>query len=62
MSIKELADLMISISGKNHEINYEPPKEGDIVYSQTSIDLAKKELGFEPKIKLSNGLKKLLES
>ena len=62
VSIKELGEIMISISGKNLEINYEPPKEGDIVYSQTTIDLAKKELGFEPKIKLSDGLKKLLES
>jgi len=62
VSIKELAELMISISGKNLEIIFEPPKEGDIVYSQTTIDLAKKELGFEPKIKLSDGLKKLLES
>jgi len=62
VSIKELAELMVSISGKNLEINYEPPKEGDIIYSQTTIDLAKKELGFEPTIKLSDGLKKLLES
>jgi len=62
VSIKELAKLMLSISGKNLEINYESPKEGDIVYSQTSIDLAKKELGFQPKTKLSVGLKKLLET
>ena len=62
VSIKELAELMISISGKNLEIIFEPPKEGDIVHSQTTIDLAKKELGFEPKTKLSDGLKKLLES
>ena len=62
VSIKELAELMISLSGKNLKINYEPPKEGDIIYSQTTIDLAKKELGFEPKTKLSDGLKKLLES
>jgi len=62
VSIKELAELMLSISGKNLEINYEPSKEGDIIYSQTTIDLAKKGLGFEPKIKLSDGLKELLES
>jgi len=62
VSIKELAKLMLLISGKNLEINYESPKEGDIVYSQTSIDLAKKELGFQPKTKLSVGLKKLLET
>ena len=62
VSIKELAKLILSISGKNLEINYESPNEGDIVYSQTSIDLAKKELGFQPKTKLSDGLKKLLET
>ena len=62
VSIKELAELMISISGENLEIIFEPPKEGEIVYSQTTIELAKKELGFEPKTKLSDGLKKLLET
>ncbi len=53
---------MLSISGKNLDIKYEPPKEGDIVNSQTTINLAQKELGFLPKVKLSDGLKKLLES
>jgi len=62
ISIKELAELMLSISGKNLDIKYEPPKEGDIVNSQTTINLAQKELGFLPKVKLSDGLKKLLES
>jgi len=62
ISIKELAELMLSISGKNLDIKYEPPKDGDIVHSQTTINLAQKELGFLPKVKLSDGLKKLPES
>jgi len=62
ISIKELAELILSTSGKNLDIKYEPPKEGDIVHSQTTMNLAHKELGFLPKVKLSDGLKKLLDS
>ena len=59
--IKELAELMLSISGKKLEIKYELPKKGDIPHSQANIDLAKKELGFFPKISLKAGLEKLLK-
>ena len=58
-SIKEIADLMVSISGKNLEIKYEPEKKGDIPHSQTLIDKAKKELGFSPSVNLKDGLTKL---
>ena len=60
--IKELAELMLSISGKKLEIKYEPPKKGDIPHSQANIDLVKKELDFHPKISLKEGLEKLLKS
>jgi len=62
VSIKELAELMLSISGKKLEIKFELPKKGDIPHSQAKIDLAKKDLGFSPKIKLWDGIKKLLDS
>jgi len=58
-SIKEIADLMLSVSGKNLEIKYEPEKKGDIPHSQTIIDKAKKELGFSPSVNLKDGLIKL---
>ena len=62
VSIKELAKLMVSISGKNLEIKYEAPKADDIPHSQTTIELARKELDFSPKTQLKDGLKKLFES
>ena len=62
VSIKELAELMLSISGKKLEIKFKPPKQGDIPHSKANIDLAKKELDFQPKISLKEGLKKLLKS
>jgi nucleoside-diphosphate-sugar epimerase len=35
--------------------------KGDILHSQTSIALAKKELGFEPKISLRKGLSRFFQ-
>jgi len=60
VTINKLAELMLSISGKKLEIKYEKPRDGDIIHSQASIDLAKTELNFLPKISLKEGLKKLL--
>jgi len=61
VSIKELAELMLSISGNKLEIKFELPKKGDIHHSQANIDLAKKELDFHPKISFKEGLEKLLK-
>jgi len=47
ISIKELAELMLSISGKKLEIKYESAKKGDISHSHT--------------VDLKDGLKKLFE-
>lgn len=60
ISIKNLAELMISISGKKLDIRYQKPKEGDIRFSQADISLAKKELGYFPKIELEEGIKDLI--
>lgn len=61
-TIEELAKLMISISGKKLSIKHTEPKHGDINHSQTSIALAKKELGYNPKVRLEDGLRILLKS
>jgi len=59
ISIKELAYLIISISGKNLKPEFAPEREGDILHSQADISLAKKELEFSPKVKLRDGLESL---
>jgi len=60
VTIKELAELMISMSGKDLDIQYVNPKKGDIKYSQADISLAKKELHYSPKFGLDE-IKNLLE-
>jgi len=62
IEIKELAKIMISISGKNLDIIYHPPKIGEIKFSQVDISLSKKELSFLPKIPIKEGIKNLLRN
>ena len=60
ITIKELAELIISTSGKKLEIKYTAPKKGDILYSQADISLAKSNLEYYPKIELKEGIRQLL--
>ena len=59
VTIKELAEFMISLSGKDLEIIYSDTKKGDIRFSQADITLAKKELRYLPKYGLEE-IKNLL--
>ena len=60
VTIKELAEKMILLSGKKLEIQYTAAKKGDIKYSQADISLAKKDLAYSPKFELDR-IKELLE-
>lgn len=61
VSIKELAQMMIRISGKKIPIVYKKAKKGDIKHSQVSVWLAKKELGYSPQVGLKEGLQRLIK-
>ena len=60
ISIKELAKIFLDIFGKKIEIKYELAKKGCIKHSNADITLAKKELGFNPKVNLIEGLSDLI--
>ena len=60
VTIKDLAEKMILLSGKKLEIQYTATKKGDIKYSQADISLAKNELEYYPKFELDK-IKELLE-
>jgi UDP-glucose 4-epimerase len=62
ITIEELAKQMILLSGKNLEIKKLIEKKGDIKHSKSEIFLAKKRLGYNPKIDLRLGIEKFLSS
>lgn len=60
VTIKDLAEMILSVSGKKLEVKYINPKKGDIMFSQADISLAKNSLGYYPKIELREGIMQLL--
>jgi len=59
ISIKDLAYLMIKISGKEIELVFDKLPEGDVKNSQADVTLAKKLLGWKHITKLEEGLSTL---
>jgi len=60
-TIKELCELILKITGKKFEIQYEPAGQTFVTNRIGSTEKAKKELNFEGKVNLDEGLKKLIE-
>ena len=56
-SIKELANLMIKLSGKSLEIKFDELPLGDIKASQASVSFAKKMISWSHETSLEDGLK-----
>ena len=61
-SVKELAYLMIELSGKSLEPDYAELPEGDIKESQANASLAKEMIGWSYETHLKDGLKKFFFS
>ena len=60
ISIKELADMMIKISGLKIDPAYDVAIKGDIRTSQADIELARKLLKWKPRTKLKDWLKEVI--
>lgn len=62
ITIKELAEQMILLSGKKLGIQYLPEKNEDIKYSQADITMAKNHLAYSPKFELKEGIQELINN
>ena len=60
-TIKQLAEMIIEITGSSSKLVYEPLPADDPTRRQPDITLAKKELAWEPKIELREGLQKTID-
>ena len=61
-SINKLAELMKEMAGNKLQIIHEAKRKGEIKRNCSDITKARRMLGFEPEIKLREGLKELWES
>lgn len=60
-TIREFADIIIRLTDSNSKIINMPLPQDDPKQRRPDITLAKKELNFEPRIELDEGLKKTIE-
>lgn len=60
-TIKQLAELILKLTGSKSKIVYRELPEDDPQQRQPDISLAKSELGWKPIVKLEDGLKKTIE-
>ena len=61
ITVKELANTVIRLTGSKSKIIYKKSVTDDPVRRQPDISLAKRELNWEPKVSLDDGLKKIIE-
>jgi UDP-glucuronate decarboxylase len=60
-TIKELAEEVISLTGSRSKIRWDPLPQDDPTRRRPDISLARERLGWSPKVKLREGLKKTID-
>jgi UDP-glucuronate decarboxylase len=60
-TILELAEKVLRLTGSHSKLIFMPLPEDDPMQRQPDIALARKELGWEPKIQLEEGLTKTID-
>jgi dTDP-glucose 4,6-dehydratase len=61
MTILELATTIRDLTGSSSEIVFIPRPQDDPMVRQPDITLARRELGWEPKVDITDGLKNTIE-
>ncbi|MGQ0722251.1 MAG: UDP-glucuronic acid decarboxylase family protein [Candidatus Eiseniibacteriota bacterium] len=61
MTIREFAEVVRRLTGSKSEIRYEPLPTDDPKVRQPDISLAKQKLGWEPKVKLEDGIRRTID-
>jgi len=59
-TIKELAEKIINLTASSSKLDYKPLPSDDPIQRQPDITLAREKLGWEPNIKLEEGLRKTI--
>ncbi|WP_435156886.1 NAD-dependent epimerase/dehydratase family protein [Haladaptatus sp. DFWS20] len=60
VTINELAETILDVSGSSSEIVHTDPRPGDIQESEAEISKANEKLGYEPTISLHEGLQSII--
>ena len=61
-TLLELLDRLGAITGRKANPEFRPPRVGDVLHSQASIDKAKRLFGFQPKTGFEEGLRRTVDA
>jgi len=61
ITLNQVLKLLEKITGRKINAKYEPARTGDILHSQADISLARKKLGYEPRVRFEEGLRRTWE-
>jgi nucleoside-diphosphate-sugar epimerase len=61
ISLNGVVDELRTISGREIEPIHEPARPGDVPHSQADISLARRQLGYEPRVSVPEGLRLVFE-
>jgi nucleoside-diphosphate-sugar epimerase len=59
--LNQVLDMLSRITGKTIQAKYDAPRSGDIRDSQADVSLARKILGYEPRVQFEEGLRRTWE-
>ena len=62
VTVNELAEKIISISGSGSDILHGEPLKGEAYHTLASVDLIGKEIGWKPSVSLDEGLRRYVNS
>ena len=58
ITLNQVLKLLEKVTGKKIQAKYDPPRAGDIRDSQADVSLARKVLGYEPRVHFEEGLQR----
>jgi UDP-glucose 4-epimerase len=61
VTLNRLVELIGELTGRDLAVRYAPPRPGEIVHSRADIGRARAELGYEPEVDFTEGLRRTVE-
>ncbi|MCK6693494.1 MAG: SDR family oxidoreductase [Thermoanaerobaculia bacterium] len=61
VSLNEMVDMLRQITGKNIQATYGPERPGDVKHSKADISKIQRNLGYNPQVRMFEGLKRVYQ-
>ena len=60
-SVNRILEIVAGLTGVEPEPKHTPPREGDVLRTEADVSLARRLIGYEPKVDIEEGLRRTVE-